>query len=390
MDSIEHRVVVLGAGYAGLTAAARLARRVDTALVGVTLVNARDEFVQRPRLHQVATGQELAPLPLTGFLAGTAVDLVIGTAHDIDTTARTVTVDTAEGRREIAYDTLVYALGSRVDTTSVPGIGEHAHVLEPSTAAALAEATTGTLVVCGGGLTGIEAATEFAESRPGLTVRLVSRGEPGAHLSPAAKEHVDAAFTRLGVDVVSGAAVTEITERALLLDDGTTVDFDVCVWAGGFTVPELAAEAGLTVDRAGRAIVDDRLRSVSHPGIHVIGDAAALAGTWGDSLAYGCRSGGFQGPYIADALAKAISGGRPEPFTFRHIHQCVSLGRKDAVIQFVHASDESPRNAVLRGRVAVWYKDLVLGSAVFMFGGPGPGPYLPHRRVRPAGAMEEA
>ncbi|MEV0650891.1 hypothetical protein AB0I28_37135 [Phytomonospora sp. NPDC050363] len=60
-----------------------------------------------------------------------------------------------------------------------------------------------------------------------------------------------------------------------------------------------------------------------------MGDAAALAGTWGDSLAYGCRSGGFQGPYIADALAKAISGGRPEPFTFRHIHQCVSLGRKD-------------------------------------------------------------
>ncbi|GIG71104.1 NAD(P)/FAD-dependent oxidoreductase [Phytomonospora endophytica] len=385
--NIEHRVVVLGAGYAGLTAATRLARRVDTARVSVTLVNARDGFVQRPRLHQAATGQTPPSPALDGLLAGTGVDFVLGWADRIDTGARTVEVATADGCRELGYDTLVYALGSRVDTTTVPGIREHAHVLDPATTPALAAAVgeTGTLVVVGGGLTGIEAATEFAESRPGLTVKLVSRGEPGGWLSAGAKKHIDKAFARLGIEIIAGNAATEITEGTVRLDDGTTVDFDACVWAGGFDVPELAAESGLAVDRAGRALVDDRLRSVSHPEIHVIGDAAALAGTWGDALAYGCRVGGFQGPYIADALARLIGGEEPEAFTFRHIHQCVSLGRKDAVIQFVHAGDESARDAVLRGRVAVWYKDLVLNSAMFLFGHPGP--YLPHRRIRPAAAL---
>ncbi|HEY1180367.1 MAG TPA: FAD-dependent oxidoreductase [Phytomonospora sp.] len=382
--TIEHRVVVLGAGYAGLTAAARLARRVDTGRVSVTLVNARDSFVQRPRLHQAATGQRPPSPALADLLAGTGVDVVIGWADRIDTGARAVEVATVEGRRELGYDTLVYALGSRVDTGAVPGIREHAHVLDPGATPALAAAVgdTGTLVVVGGGLSGIEAAAEFAESRPGLTVTIVSRGEPGGWLSAGARKHIDKAFARLGVEVVAGNAVTEIADGEVRLADGTAVAFDACVWAGGFDVPELAAESGLTVDHAGRAIVDDRLRSVSHPEIHVIGDAAALAGTWGDALAYGCRVGGFQGPYIADALARLIGGEEPEAFTFRHIHQCVSLGRRDAVIQFVRAGDESARDAVLRGRVAVWYKDLVLNSAMFLFGHPGP--YLPHRKIRPA------
>jgi len=386
MSNDIHRVVVLGAGYAGLTAATRLSREVDASAVEITLVNASPDFVERPRLHQVATGQDVAVHPLAPILADRDVSLLVGYAREIDTEAKTVTVSTDDDVTDLPYDTLVYALGSRVDTTTVPGIRSHAHILgDIGSSTALHEAlpADGTVVVCGGGLTGIEAACELAESRPDLTVRLVSRGAPGAWLSPGARKHLDAALARLGVQVTSGVTITSIeADHVALADD--RIPFDACLWAGGFDVPDLAARAGLTVDAKGRAVVDDRLRSVSHPEIHVIGDAAALAGTWGSDLSYGCRVAGFMGPYAADAIAAELAGRTAPAFKFRYIHQCVSLGRKDAVIQFVHAGDESPRNAVLRGRVAVWYKDLVLGSAVWLFSKPGP--YLPHRKVRPASA----
>ena len=382
-----HRVVILGAGYAGLTAASRLAREVDADAVSITLVNAVPEFVERPRLHQVASGQDVGTHPLAELLRGTHVQLKLGWARAVDTEARTVTVSTEDSVEDVAYDTLVYALGSTVDNDTVPGIREHAHVLGDVAASGRLRAALpehGTVVVAGGGMTGIEAAAEFAEQHPGLTVRLVSRGEPGEWLSPAAKRYLDRALSRLGVEVVSGVEIAEIADGRLLGRDASgevVFPFDVCLWAGGFTVPALAAESGFEVDRAGRVIVDDHLRSVSHPDVYVIGDAAALAGTWGAALAYGCRVAGFMGPYAADAIAAGLAGKDAPAFRFRYIHQNISLGRKDAVVQFVHAGDESPRNAVLRGRVAVWYKDLVLGSAVWLF--RNPGPYLPHRRVRP-------
>jgi NADH:ubiquinone reductase (H+-translocating) len=238
----------------------------------------------------------------------------------------------------------------------------------------------GTIVVCGGGLTGIEAATEFAEAHPGLNVRLVSRGTPGSWLSDGARRHVEAAFDRLGVDVVPDREIVEIEDGAVRLADGSGIPFDMCVWAGGFRVSPLAAHAGLAVDEQGRALVDTTLRSVSHPDVYVIGDAAAARGDWGDSIAFGCRTGSFLGFYAPDAVAARLRGRQPKKqFGFRYIHQCISLGRKDAVIQFVHGKDESPRRRILTGRTAVWYKDIVLKSGTWVF--TRPGPYLPRRRV---------
>ncbi|GLZ79293.1 oxidoreductase [Actinorhabdospora filicis] len=370
-------IIVLGAGYAGLGVATRLARQVDAGEVRVTLVNGRDHFVQRPRLHQAAAGQKPDAPGLAGLFGGPAAELRIGWARAVDTAAKVVSVSTADAVEDLPYDTLVYALGSHVDTTAVPGIAEHAVVLEAGGARV---PETGTVIVCGGGLTGIEAACEFAETHPALTVKLVSRGEPGAWLSEGARKHIAKAFARLGVEVVRGE-VTAVEAGRLVLADGELA-FDACVWAGGFAVGSLAAEAGLTVDARGLAVVDAHLRSVSHPDVYVIGDAAAVTGRDGSVLAMGCRVGAFQGPYVADAIVAAMLGKDHAPFTYRYIHQCVSLGRRDAVIQFVHAEDETPRNAVLRGKVAVWYKELVLNGGLWAH--RNPGPYGPHRKVRPA------
>ncbi|WP_449062159.1 FAD-dependent oxidoreductase [Planomonospora algeriensis] len=124
---MQHRIIVLGAGYAGATAAGRLARRLRREDVAITLVNAEPDFVERVRLHQLAAGQDLRPRPLQEMFAGTGVELRIAKATGIDVDRKTVAVDGADGAGELAYDTLVYALGSGWNSQGVPGVAEHAH-----------------------------------------------------------------------------------------------------------------------------------------------------------------------------------------------------------------------------------------------------------------------
>ncbi|AYY14169.1 FAD-dependent oxidoreductase [Actinobacteria bacterium YIM 96077] len=285
----KHRVVVLGAGYAGLAAATRLAKQVHPDMVSVDLVNARDHFVQRPRLHQVSTGQVVSHPSLAEVIRGTRIDLTVGWVHGIDLAGRRVEITTRDGETSLYYDTLVYALGSATDTRAVPGIDAHAHTLDPAEAPRIAERlggmATGTVAVCGGGLTGIETAAEVAERYPDTTVQLITRGEPGDWLSPRARAYLGKAFGRLGIRVRSHSEITEVDDGAVRLSRGADVPFDLCLWAGGFRVPALAANAGLAVDERGRALVDPYLRSVSHPDVYVVGDAAAARGEWGDAIA---------------------------------------------------------------------------------------------------------
>jgi NADH dehydrogenase len=364
------RIVVLGAGYAGLPAAGRLGHRLRGGGAEVVVVNARPDFVERPRLHQLAAGQELRRLPLRRFLDPAGVRLVVGSVQGIDLQERTLDVD----GRAVGYDTLVYAAGSAAGTSSVPGVAEHAHVLSGPDAAQELHvrvrevADGGTVLVCGGGLTGIETATELAERHPALTVVLVSPRPPGHWLSERARRHLGTAFGRLGVQVRRGRVVL-LRPGTAVLDDGEQA-FDVCVWAGGFGVPALARSAGLAVDPTGRVVVDEALRSVSHPDVRAIGDAAAALDRGGRVMAMGCRTGGFTGPYVADAVGNRAAG----PFRFRYVHECVSLGRRDGLVQFLHA-DGTPRAHVLTGRAAAGYKEVVLRSAVWLF--RWPGPYLP-------------
>ncbi|HEX4016899.1 MAG TPA: FAD-dependent oxidoreductase [Frankiaceae bacterium] len=375
-----HRVVVLGAGYAGLPAAKRLAREVFADEVEVTLVSAGPEFVERPRLHQIATGQRVMRHPLAGLLAGTPVRLRIGTVAGLDLDRRRVRFDDGA---TLAFDTLVYALGSNIDVASVPGVAGNALSLSGLRAAGAMGSVLrqiagegGRVVVCGGGLTGIETAGELAESFPSLEVELLSRGAPGAWLSEKARAYLGRAFDDLEVRVRPGVSVFEVGSSALTTDAGP-VAFDACVWAGGFAVPDLARTSGLSVNAGGRALVDPTLRSVSHPDVYVIGDAAAASGAWGDELAMGCRTGGFSGPQVADILAARLSGREPKAFRYRYFHECISIGRRRGLVQFL-AADETPKDRILVGWRAIRYKNATLRSAQWMF--RHPGPYLGRRR----------
>ncbi|HWC81133.1 MAG TPA: FAD-dependent oxidoreductase [Pseudonocardiaceae bacterium] len=358
MPQAKH-IVVIGAGYAGL-AAAKLAARWTGA--EVTLVNAVEKFVERVRLHQLAAGQELRDWPLAELLAGTGVRLVIGEVAEIDPDGHTIGLadDT-----ELAYDTLIYALGSQADLDSVTGAGQHAHTVTDLARATALRARLregGTVAVIGGGLTGIEAAAELAESLPTVKVRLLTGGRLGAALSEKGRAHLRRTFDRLGVEVREDAVVIEVRADGVRLAGGEHVAADTVVWTTGFRVPDLARAAGFAVDEHGRMIVDDTLRSASHPDVLAIGDAAAIHRPDGLELRMACATGLPTTQHAVRALAARMSGRPVGPLKFRYVNQCISLGRKDALIQFVH-NDDRPREAVLTGRFAALYKETVVRSA---------------------------
>lgn len=363
----DQRILVLGGGYTGLASAIRTAGRTRGHGGRVTLVNGTDRFTERLRLHQTATGQELADLRISKMVRGTGIEFVQGWVTAIDADAREVRVHTPDGHHILPYDVLVYALGGVPDRGSVPGVVEHAFALsgrDEATrfAARLAEIKPygGTVTVVGGGLTGIEAAAEVAESHPELRVTLLSREVPGAMMGAKARGYLHAALARLGVEVRTGVSVEKLLPDGVELASSESVPSDACLWAAGVLVSPLACEAGLTVDERGRIVVDETMRSVSHPEVYGVGDAAAVPQPYG--IMHGTCQGGIPtAAHAADSIARRLRGRRAKPFRFGYIHQPVSIGRRDAVIQFTHP-DDTPRRFYLTGRWAVAYKEFVSSS----------------------------
>jgi NADH dehydrogenase len=356
-------IVVLGAGYTGLMTATSLAGRTKGRPdVRILLVNPGERFTERLRLHQVAAGQQLADLRLPEVLKGTGVELVCGWVTAVDAEARTVRID---DERVLTYDTLVYALGAVADTAAVPGADSNAYTFDSAAdaellAARLTGLAGGTVAVCGSGLTGVEAAAEIAEQHPGLSVELIGRQEPGDMLGAKAKAYLGSALARLGIRVLAGAEIVKILPDAVELAGGETVAADAVLWTSGVRVSPLAAAAGLAVDDRGRIVVDTALRSVSHPHVYAVGDAAAVRQGYG-TIHGTCQSGMPTGVHAAESIVRELDGRQPRAFRFGYIHTPVSLGRHDGVVQFTHP-DQSPGRLFLTGRRAVWYKETVSSS----------------------------
>ncbi|MFF6882194.1 NAD(P)/FAD-dependent oxidoreductase [Streptomyces sp. NPDC012421] len=384
---MQHRIVVLGAGYTGAVAAGRLARRLRRDGVSIALVNPEPDFVERVRLHQLAAGQDLTPRPFAELFAGTGVELKLARVAAVDVDRKAVTVDGAAGREELAYDSLVYALGSGWDDGGVPGAADHAHELASRPGALrlrarLAALEPGrTVVVVGGGLTGLEAATEIAESRPDLDVSLVVRGALGDWLGEKGRAHLRKVVAGLGITVHEHRTVAAVAADRVTTADGTVVPADVTVWTTGFAVHPIAAATGLELAADGRIAVDATMRSVSHPDVYAVGDAALAAGPEGRPLRMSCASGVPMAWQAADALAARLTGVKVPRVAIRYFQQCVSLGRKEGLIQFVTAGDRAKEKA-LTGRTAARYKELICKGAAWGVAHPTMG--LPSRRRRPA------
>ncbi len=355
------RVAVLGGGYAGLTAAARIGEAgIATSL---TLVDAKTEFVERIRLHEIAAGTVPRSLPYGPFMDARGGRFLQGRASEIDLAGRRLLVDRAGGgREEIPYDVLVYAPGSRTDLTAVPGAAQHAGALDDvagSRALGAALRPGRSLLIVGGGLTAIEAACEFAERIPGLRVtlapgRVFAPSPDVGGLSEAGFAHVLRTLGRLGVEVRAGARVTALSAQTAELEDGSRIAFDACLWAAGFSVPALAREAGLAVNERGEVLTDPQLRSVSHPEVIAVGDAAHVTADPGGKCRMSCAAGRPMGELAAKTVAGLAGGAALDPFRFAYSFRCVSLGRDDGLIQFVDGADRPVEEVWTGARGARW------------------------------------
>jgi NADH:ubiquinone reductase (H+-translocating) len=380
---MKHKIVVLGAGYAGANAAARLAKRLHPADTEITLVNADPEFVERVRMHQLATGQDLKPRPLTDVFAGTGVRVRLARVTAVDAERKTVGIVEDGGAAEIAYDTLVYALGSAAADCGVPGVAEHAHNIAGKQSALrlrarLAELAAGAgVLVVGGGLTGIEAATEIAEARPDLEVSLAARGGLGDWLSEKARRHLRTAFDRLGITVHEHTDIAGVEPAGAVTADGRAIPAQVTVWTAGFAVHPLAAATTLQVSATGQIAVDDTMRSVSHADVYAVGDAALASGANGTPLRMSCASGVPTAHLAADAIAARLTGRQLPQNKIGYLGQCISLGRHDAIVQWVTPDDQSKPSAAT-GKMAARIKEMICKSAAWSISHPTS--MLPSRR----------
>jgi NADH dehydrogenase len=342
------KVVVAGAGYAGTLAANRVAKKVPGA--EITVINPRPEFVERVRLHQQVAGTGKAATPLSEML------------HD-GIRSRTAAVEkigdgslTLGDGEVLDFDFLILAVGSTLSPLpgTVPvGTWEGAEQAREKLASLSAGAT---VTVVGAGPTGIETASEVAYARPDLKVRLVGRNF-AATLSDGARRRVRAGLERLKVSMVDDTVVEVQDAGTVRLGSGERVGSDLTLWAVIGSVPDLAARSGLEVDDRGRVIVDEYLRSVSDPRIFAVGDCAAVPGS-----RMSCQTAGPQGAHAADTLARTVKGRALKPYSVAYVATCVSLGRRDGVVQIARR-DDSPRRQYIAGlSAAVTKEGIVLGA----------------------------
>lgn len=371
--SSRPRVVVVGANFAGLTAARHLPRALD-----VTVVDAHPWFEWLPNVHELVSG-----IRRPESLRAPRARLVRTLGHRF-VCARVVGLDARRGRVELAggrqlpFDACVVAVGGVNDTFGVPGADRHAWPFKSveqcaaigrRLATLVAGARPVSVVVVGGGLEGVEALGEILRRyrrRPGLTVHLVEAARrlvPGT--PPAVDRSLRAHCAAQPVRLHLGQRVTRVLPREVRLGRGRVLASDLTIWTGGATAAPLLAEAGLAPGRGRWAPVRPTLQSERHPNVIVAGDAAALP-TPLDKQAYYAMQ---MGAHAAETVLRVLRGEAPRPFqpaakpmllAFGDLDTYLVAGRlvvaapalallKEAVFQVTMAQIDPPATAAALG-----------------------------------------
>jgi NADH:ubiquinone reductase (H+-translocating) len=355
-------IVVAGAGYAGLHVALRLAARLrHEPMVELTLVDRHDYHQVITELPRVAGGTRAADavrIPLQEVLA-TRVRFTQTEVNGFDWPGRRLLT----GAGPIGWSWLVLALGSRPNDFAIPGLAQRtlsvysasdaeqvwaavSKALE--TAAATADPQRqrrlATVVVGGGGATGVELAGELAEVLPRLAsghglapdrpvVQLVEAGPTIlAGSSPQLISKASGILSDLGVQVRTNAAIAAATEEGFRLTDGQLVEGGVFVWAGGVKAPDLVADSGLPTGHNGRVKVDQYLRVLDRPQIYVAGDLASVTDPrTGHVLPPLAQVALEEGETVAHNLEAELEGRPLEAFTFHDRGFVVSVGTRRGV-----------------------------------------------------------
>lgn len=356
-------VLVLGGGFGGIGAA----RKLKTADVDVTLVDKHDYHTFQPLLYQVATdlletsacGHPLRDL----FHEQPHVAVHEATVTGIDLARREVQF---EEMAPVGYDYLVLGLGARANFFGVEGAEQHAfpmytladavrlreHILTRWEAAdrdpALVDDGAVTIVVVGGGPTGIESAgalaelyrSNFAQDYPGIAqdqARIVLV-EAGAALMPMFRSDIRSytrnALDKRGVEVLLGEVVASIEPTRVTLESGTVIPAHTLVWGAGLQASPLVESLGLELQHGNRIPVEPDLSVVGHPEVFAIGDIAWITDAKTKDVLPQLGSVALQaGEHAGDNIGLLVAGKDAEPFVYHDKGTMATIGRGAAVVQ---------------------------------------------------------
>jgi len=350
------RIVIIGAGFAGMYAALSAARLRDIKGVSpeeleIALVAPEPTLVIRPRLYEPKP--ETLTAPLLDVLKAVDVVYIKGSAETIDTASRIVQVATANNKRQsLSYDRLVVATGSRLFRPNIPGLAEHGFSVDNLDDAialdkhlhGLADRPTSngrdTIVVAGGGFTGIEAATEIParlrailgkDARPRvIIVERYSAIAPDMGEGP--RPIIEEALRKLGVETRLGAGVASLDASGITLSDGERIETETVIWAAGIRAAPLTTQIPAERDNFGRLLVDRDLRVPSVPGVFATGDAArAASDDVGNYALMSCQHATRMGAFAGNNAAAELLRMATRPYHQKAYVTCLDLGEAGAL-----------------------------------------------------------
>jgi NADH dehydrogenase len=366
--SLAPRIVILGGGFAGVTAAIELAKRCAGVLpVHITLVSERNFFLFTPMLAEAATGavetrHVLHPIrPLCGAWGVEFGEMSVE-AIDLERRKLVARHSRSPVRQQVQYDRLVIALGARPNVAMVPGVGEHAltfkgagdavrirnHVIDLFESAALTDDPWArrrllTLVVVGAGHAGTELMAALEELTRGIlirhypsitpeTIRLVLVGsailpQTATNLAAYTKEQL----LRRGIEIETVRAA-QVSADGLTLQDGRLIPSQCVIWTAGNLVNSVVSDLPLPKARDGRLTVNEFFEVDGARGVYALGDnAVQIDPHTGQPYPATAQVALRQGRTLAEQLAAEMSGRERRPFRFHLLGEMVPLSRRTAV-----------------------------------------------------------
>jgi NADH dehydrogenase len=344
------KIVVAGSGFAGMWSAVSAARAV--ALAGreqdieVISVSPNASLTIRPRLYE-AILENMNP-DLTPLFEAVGVRHIAGLVQTIDAGAHRLEIELADGTRtHLAYDKFVLATGSRLFQPPVPGLAEHAFNVDQLESARVLDAhlkslasrpeTTAhnTVVVAGGGFTGIETVAEMPERLRAVLGRdaairvVVVEQAPhiGPDLGPVPRPVIEEALAECGVEIITGAAVTAISADSITLSSGERIETNTVIWTAGARANPLAAQIPGEHDRFGRVTGDAFLRAGEVYDIFVTGDVVrAATDDLGNTTVMSCQHAQSLGRVAGHNAAAELMGLPLHPYSQPKYVTCLDIG----------------------------------------------------------------
>jgi NADH dehydrogenase len=338
--------------YAALSAARlRDIQGISPEELEIALVAPEPTLVVRPRLYEPKP--ETLTAPLQDVLKAIDVVYVQGSAETIDTKSRAVEIVAAKGtRKALSYDRLVVATGSRLFRPNIPGLAEHGLSVDNlddaialdrhlhSLADRPAKNGRDTVVVAGGGFTGIEAATEMParlrsilgkDAKP--RVIIVDRNSAIApDMGAGPRPVIEDALRKLGVETRLGAGVAALDKSGITLSDGERIESETVIWAAGMRAAPLTAQIPAERDNFGRLLVDRDLRVPGVAGVFATGDAArAACDDEGNYALMSCQHATRMGAFAGNNAAAELLGVPTKPYHQKAYVTCLDLGEAGAL-----------------------------------------------------------